>query len=131
MSPVYDVSGRSLIPALESMVTVGSEIRTDGWGGYNELESKGYRHMVVRRFSEIGENLMPACHLVAALLKQWLLGTHQGAVHHDYLAYYFDEFTFRSNRRTSASRGMLFYRLAQQAVQAEPAPYAKLIPHNL
>jgi len=61
MSPVYDVSGRSLIPALESMVTVGSEIRTDGWGGYNELESKGYRHMVVQRFSEIGENLLPAC----------------------------------------------------------------------
>jgi len=40
---------------------------------------------------------------------------------------YLDEFTFRFNRRTSASRGKLFYRLAQQAVQVDPAPFATLI----
>ena len=127
MRHVPDASGDSLVPALESMVTVGTEIRTDGWGGYNELESKGYRHTVVRRSAEIGEDLLPACHRVAALLKRWLLGTHQGAVRYQHLAYYLDEFTFRFNRRTSGSRGMLFYRLAQQAVQVEPAPYAQLI----
>ena len=37
------------------------------------------------------------------------------------------EFTFRFNRRTSASRGKLFYRLLQQAVQIEPHPYRRLI----
>ena len=52
---------------------------------------------------------------VASLLKRWLLGTHQGAVSHEYLDYYLDEFTFRFNRRTSRSRGKLFYRLLQQA----------------
>ncbi len=31
------------------------------------------------------------------------------------LAYYLDEFTFRFNRRKSASRGEVFYRLVQQA----------------
>jgi hypothetical protein len=31
-----------------------------------------------------------------------------------------DEFTFRFNRRTSASRGKLFYRLVQQAVTTDP-----------
>ncbi len=31
------------------------------------------------------------------------------------------------NRRTSASRGKLFYRLAQQAVQIDPAPFATLV----
>jgi len=35
--------------------------------------------------------------------------------------------TFRFNRRTSASRGKLFYRLAQQAVQIEPVLFAKLV----
>jgi hypothetical protein len=30
---------------------------------------------------------------------------------------------FRFNRRTSASRGKLFYRLAQQAVHVGPAPF--------
>lgn len=130
ISHVPDASGQSLVPAIEGMVEVGSEIKTDGWGGYNELESKGYRRTVVRHSAEIGENLLPACHRVASLLKRWLLGTHQGAVRHEHLAYYLDEFTFRFNRRTSVSRGMLFYRLAQQAVQVEPAPYVKLVAHN-
>jgi hypothetical protein len=85
---------------------------------------------VIRRSAEIGENLLPACHRVASLLKRWLLGTHQGAIRPEHLAYYLDEFTFRFNRRTSASRGKLFYRLAQQALQVEPAPYARLIAHK-
>ena len=34
---------------------------------------------------------------------------------------------FRFNRRTSASRGKLFYRLVQQSVQVVPAPFATLI----
>jgi hypothetical protein len=33
----------------------------------------------------------------------------------------------RCNRRTSKSRGKLFYRLAQQAVQTAPAPFATLV----
>ena len=60
-------------------------------------------------------------------LKRWLLGTHQGAVSHEYLDYYLDEFTFRFNRRTSRSRGKLFYRLLQQAVAADPAPYKTMV----
>jgi transposase-like protein len=131
LAHVSDASGQSLVGALEAMVTSGSEVKTDGWRGYNDLESKGYRHTVVRRSAEIGQDLLPACHRVASLLKRWLLGTHQGAVRHEHLAYYLDEFTFRFNRRTSASRGKLFYRLAQQAVHVEPAPYAKLIGPNL
>ncbi|MGH9447973.1 MAG: transposase, partial [Terriglobia bacterium] len=74
-----------------------------------------------------GEYLLPRAHRVISLLKRWLLGTHQGAVGHDYLDAYLDEFTFRFNRRTSASRGKLFYRLAQQAVQINPAPFATLV----
>lgn len=131
LAHVSDASGPSLVGALETMVTSDSEVRTDGWSGYNPLESRGYRHTVVRRSAEVGEDLLPACHRVVSLLKRWLLGTHQGAVRHEHLAYYLDEFTFRFNRRTSASRGKLFYRLAQQAIRVEPAPYAKLIRPNL
>jgi hypothetical protein len=54
--------------------------------------------------------------VLASLLKRWLLGTHQGAVQPSQLDYYLDEFTFRFNRRTSRSRGLLFYRLLEQAV---------------
>ena len=130
LAHVPNAAGHTLVPALATMVMPGSEVKTDEWDGYNALKHQGYRHTVVRRSAEIGENLLPACHRVASLLKRWLLGTHQGAVRHEHLAYYLDEFTFRFNRRTSASRGKLFYRLAQQAVQVEPAPYVRLVAHK-
>ena len=69
---------------------------------------------------------MPEVHRVASLLKRWLLGTHQGAVSHDQLDYYLDEFTFRFNRRHSRHRGLLFYRLLEQAVATDPHPYKAL-----
>jgi hypothetical protein len=34
-----------------------------------------------------------------------------------------DEFVFRFNRRHSRSRGMLYYRLLQQAVVTDPITY--------
>jgi carotenoid cleavage dioxygenase-like enzyme len=64
---------------------------------------------------------------VISLLKRWLLGTHQGAIAQEHLDDYLDEFTFRFNRRTSKSCGKLFYRLAQQAVQTDPASFATLV----
>ena len=69
---------------------------------------------------------MPRVHRVASLLKRWILGTHQGAVSHEHLGFYLDEFTFRFNRRTSRYRGKLFYRLLQQAVQTGPVPGSEL-----
>jgi hypothetical protein len=70
---------------------------------------------------------MPRVHRVASLLKRWLLGTHQGAARVKQLDYYLDEFTFRFNRRGSNHRGLLFYRLLEQAVQTEPRPLASII----
>jgi hypothetical protein len=70
---------------------------------------------------------MPRVHLVIALLKRWLMGTHQGAVSLEHLDAYLDEFVFRFNRRKSRSRGKLFYRLLEQAVEADPVPYKSLI----
>ena len=124
---VPDTSGQSLCGAVAKSVEAGSLIHTDGLSSYNELDSLGYRHAVLRQGSgEIGEDLLPRVHRVASLLKRWLLGTHQGAVEPAHLDYYLDEFTFRFNRRTSGSRGKLFYRLAQQAVAIEPVPESRL-----
>ena len=71
--------------------------------------------------------LLPRVHRVIALLKRWLMGTHQGAVSHKHLDYYLDEFTFRFNRRRSKSRGKLFFRLVQQALAVEPVPLARIL----
>ena len=47
------------------------------------------------------------------------------------LDYYLDEFTFRFNRRSSKARGLLFYRLLEQAVVTEPVPYRQLVTPSL
>jgi hypothetical protein len=70
---------------------------------------------------------MPRVHRVVSLLKRWLLGTHQGGVAYYYLPYYLDEFTFRFNRRKSKSRGKLFFRLVQQAVNTPPKTYDSML----
>ena len=59
----------------------------------------------------------PLVHRVASLVKRWLLGTNQGGVHLTNMQSYLDEYVFRFNRRTSASRGKLFYRLVQEMLK--------------
>jgi hypothetical protein len=86
-----------------------------------------YDHEVIQPAAELGDNLLSRVNLIASLLKRWLLGTHQGAVRPSHLDYYLDEFTFRFNRRTSRSRGMLFYRLLQQAVALPPVRGEELV----
>lgn len=115
---------------IKEAITPGSVVHTDGWTSYGGLEAKGYRHEVTSlqgRPKDTALESMPRVHRVSSLLKRWLLGTHQGAVRPKHLDYYLDEFTFRFNRRTSRSRGKLFYRLVQQAVQVDPAPYKTLV----
>lgn len=124
---IDDASADSLETAIKEMVTPGSMIRTDEWLGYNGLKAQGYSHKVVRRKSSVGDNLLPLANRVTSLLKRWLLGTHQGAVRPSHLDYYLDEFTFRFNRRTSRSRGKLFYRLVQQAMAIDPVPAKSII----
>lgn len=117
---VNDASGASLISAVKATVEPKSEVRTDGWEGYRQLSSSDYQHTIIRKKTAVGENLLPLANRVAALLKRWLLGTHQGKPSPSHLDYYLDEFVFRFNRRTSKSRGLLFYRLLQQAVLVAP-----------
>jgi len=120
LKKVQDASAASLVPTIQNVIAPGSSVRTDDWNGYKNLSTKGYEHIVMRQSANVGENLLPLAHRVAGLLKKWLEGTHQGAVHSSHLDFYLDEFTFRFNRRTSNSRGKLFFRLIQQAVNIEP-----------
>jgi transposase-like protein len=105
-----------------------SEVRTDGWAGYDDIGRYRFRHVVsnVAASGDPAHVAMPEVHRVASLLKRWLLGTHQGAVSHDQLDYYLDEFTFRFNRRRARHRGLLFYRLLEGAVATDPHPYKTL-----
>jgi transposase-like protein len=127
MSVIDSASSENLHGFVESVVESGSTIVTDGWRGYNGLSSKGYSHEIMKKNLEDVESLLPHVHTVISLLKRWLLGTLQGSCSKEHMDYYLDEYSFRFNRRKSKSRGMLFYRLLQNAVQLQPTPYDDII----
>lgn len=127
MAVVPDASSKSLLGFVRASVREGSGVRTDGWRGYRGLSAAGYEHAVERQDACVGDRPTKLVHLAVSLLKRWLLGTHQGAVSHEHLTYYLDEFVFRFNRRTSTHRGLLFFRLLQNAVVGEPLPYKNMV----
>ena len=136
MRRIPDVSSVNLASFIGDVVEKGSVILTDGWGGYRPATKNGYIHEVVI-LSDSGDPAhvhMPGVHRIAALVKRWLLGTHQGSVEGKHLEYYLDEFTFRFNRRSSRSRGLLFHRLVEQAAACAPCTYRQIVAegrHNI
>jgi len=99
---------------------------------FNRLTALGYSHLA--NPSSKGGNrvenpdaVMPGPHMVSSLLKRWTAGTLHYRLSYQHLPYYLDEFTFRFNRRNSRARGLLFYRLLQQAVDTDPHPLKDLI----
>jgi len=129
MRMVEDASAENLLAFIGDNIEPGSTVHTDAWLGYTGVGAKGYTHRVSILKQE-GPEALPRVHLVASLLKRWILGTHQGAIGKVHLENYLDEFVFRFNRRTSGSRGKLFQRLMEQAVTTEPTTYAKITKHS-
>ncbi len=129
LQQVPNVSGDSLIGFIRQVVLPGSIVLTDGWKGYESLTLHGYLHdkIVLSGSGDPAHVALPGVHRIASLLKRWLLGTHQGAVSKKHLDYYLDEYTFCFNRRASKARGLLFYRLLQNAVKVNPFPYRQMI----
>ena len=110
------------------VVAPGATIHTDGARMFTRLADQGYRHHATPGYlADDLDAVMPGPHLVSSLLKRWTAGTLHYRVSHRHLPYYLDEFTFRFNRRNSTARGMLFYRLLQQAVDTDPHPLNELI----
>jgi len=126
MARIPDFDRATLHGFIRSSVEPGSTVCTDGLNSYRELEGFVH-HRGVQLRTEPGEHLLPRVHRAISLLKRWILGTHQGAVRSQHLDDYLNEFVFRFNRRKSASRGRLFYRLAQHAVQIAPTTYERLV----
>ncbi len=126
MRRIKSASAKELHAFVKDAVKPGSLVHTDGWEGYSGLGKKGYKHKATPVKDRKASKVLPRVHKAASLLKRWLMGTHQGAVSREHLNYYLDEFTFRFNRRTSRYRGKLFFRLLQNAVAIEPAPFETL-----
>lgn len=125
---VSSATQEQVLPFVCNVVESDSVIQTDGSPIYKPLLKHGFtQHQIVHLGSADPAHVtMPGVHRVASLLKRWLLGTHQGSVHSQQLDYYLDEYTFRFNRRSAKSRGLLFYRLLEQAVRTDPVTYQNI-----
>ena len=111
----------------------GSILYTDGETSYPDITRRlQIRHqpVILIAAKSPAHELLPAVHQVASLLKRWLAGTLHDGQTDTHLGYYLDEFTFRFNRRKSRSRGLLWYRLVQQAVNTDPHPY-DILTHKM
>lgn len=117
-----------IVPFVQENIAPGNTVRTDGSAIYATLKDQVFKHdsHVILGSKIPAHEPLTGVHRIAALIKRWFLGTHRGAVDPRHVDYYLDEFTFRFNRRTSRSRGMLFYRLIQQSAVAAPATYANI-----
>lgn len=127
---ISDASRATLHGFIQQSIEPGSTVVSDGLQAYRELEGYGHERQIQKRQPIGAEHLLPRVHRIISLLKRWLMGTHQGGIAHEHLEDYLNEFTFRFNRRTSASRGKLFYRLAQQSVLVPPVPFNTITNHK-
>jgi transposase-like protein len=111
-------------------IAAGTVLYTDGAATYRGIDRHaGVTHepIALVHATDPAHRMLPAVHRVASLLKRWLAGTLHYGQSASHLDYYLDEYTFRFNRRNSTARGMLFYRLLQQAVNTDPHPLHELI----
>jgi transposase-like protein/ribosomal protein L37AE/L43A len=128
MAIIDDASSDSIHPFIAENIEKGSTLITDGWSGYSGIESKCYTQKIHIQTGTVDPHkLLPHIHTIASLLKRWLLGTHQGRVEEKHLQSYLDEYVFRYNRRKSADRGLLFYRLMESATHTKTITYDELI----
>lgn len=93
-------SAKTLIGFVQENVVKGAVVRTDGWGGYNELSKLGDVHepMVQGGDGAKIDAHLPMIHIAFTNLNTWLMGTHHG-VSQQHLSAYLNEFVFRFNRR--------------------------------
>ena len=129
LQQVPDVSNDSLLPFIEGAVEPGCTRAHRRLAGVLDparprLRARAHGHAPAersgpRRHAGRASRREPAAALAA--------GHHQGAVSSAHLDAYLNEFTFRFNRRRSRRRGLLFYRLLEQAVITEPIAYTDLV----
>jgi transposase-like protein len=119
MQRLPQAGGAALVAFVGRMVEPGTLVRAVRLESWYPLADLGFPTERARRLTHVAA--------VERALGAWLRGTHHGAISPAQLDWYLDEFTFRFNRRTSTHRGLLFYRLLEEAVVTPPLPYRRVV----
>lgn len=103
-----------LATAVACNVKPGATVHTDGLAAYEALKDSAVRHKVtVIGDPKQASRKFPKVHLIASLLKRYVLGTLQGSQSRGWLPWLLAEFEFRFNRRNSNRRPGLFARMLE------------------
>lgn len=130
LAVISSAKAAALRPFITANVSPGSVVISDALSSYpNAVAGPGYEHnpINVKRSGLKAHQVLPGVHRLFSLAKRWLEGTHQGGIDADHMQSYLDEFIFRFNRRTARKRGLLFLRLLERAVEADPIRYIDIV----
>lgn len=134
MSVIPNCSHITLKKFILENIEVWSTLYTDDWKGYCGMEKYGFTR-IIEKEKTMSDNVegidtievTPNVHIIASLVKRWLLWTHQKYLaKHWYLQSYLDEYTFRYNRRKSSNRAKLFKTIMEQVINTSPTTYADI-----
>ncbi len=129
IEPANDASSDSIGPFVERNIRTDVHLTTDGWRGYTS-DVIGTRHRISKEktdYTSQDQDPFHMCHVASALLKRWWLGTYHGSMSFKHMPFYFQEFTFRFNRRKTKGVGRLTSRLLQMAMDSKPITETELL----
>ena len=122
LSEISDYTAQTLRSFVESEVTDGSTVKTDGLPSYNNLPGTDHDKQVVR--NQVAHIVVPWIHRIFSNLKAWEIGVYHG-LRAKHLQSYLDEFVFRFNRRRNRHAGLRS--LLNLAMKSKPMTYKMLI----
>ena len=131
MRHIHSRTSEEIQKFIMETIEPGATIISDQFKSYVKIVEKGYAHEPQKKpyfwenASGDDERLMPRVHRAISLVKRWYYGTYHGRIEAKNLQNYLDEFVFRFNRRTSGSRGLLFFRMVDTALKSPNRPKIK------
>jgi hypothetical protein len=129
MQPLASAADSSLMRFVAWAVEPGTVVVPDRLRNPAALARLGCRPANAHGGAPTRVGSRPFVHLgmVERRLADWLERTHHGSTGRELLDWYLDEFTFRFNRRSARHRGLLFYRLLEEALVTPPQPYGAML----
>jgi transposase-like protein len=110
--------GKNILSFVRDNVAKGSVIHCDGGRSFIQLSREGYFVDTFKADDKkaLGRHL-PRIYRIGGLIKRVINGTHMGAVAPWRLEKYFDEYVFRFERKSAASRFELFFDVLKRIIQ--------------
>ncbi len=127
VEPADDASANSIGLFVGRNIGTDAHVTTDGWSGYSSNAIGGRQHTAKEKTDYTSQDPFHMCHVASALLKRWWLGTYHGSMSPKHMPFYFEEFTFRFNRRKTNGVGRITSRLLQTAIASQPITEAELL----